>query len=60
MWQDLAASLGALIPSVGVLALFVVVVRALILADRRERLKRSQEDAQLRGVSGTERHETNS
>lgn len=44
MWENL----GALVPSIGVLALFLVVVRAIVLADRRERAKRLAEEAQRR------------
>ncbi|PFG20605.1 hypothetical protein [Serinibacter salmoneus] len=42
--SDLWANIGALIPSLAVLAVFVVVVRAMILADRRERRARKRED----------------
>lgn len=42
--SDLWANVGALIPSLAVLAVFVVVVRAMILADRRERAARKRED----------------
>lgn len=41
------ANVGALVPSIGVLALFAVVVRAMISADRRERAARVREDAEL-------------
>jgi len=43
--MDFWSNLGALVPSIGVLALFVVVVRAMVLADRRERTLRRQEDS---------------
>lgn len=45
MWQDLGTSLGALIPSIGVLAIFLLVVRAMVLADRKERSQRLREEA---------------
>ncbi|WP_454296231.1 hypothetical protein [Salana multivorans] len=45
MWEDLGASLGALIPSVGVLAIFLLVIRAMVLADRKERSQRLREEA---------------
>lgn len=47
MWDDLGTSLGALIPSIGVLAVFLLVVRAMVLADRRERSQRLREEALL-------------
>lgn len=40
MWE----SLGAVVPSLGVLVLFVIVIRAFILGDRRERARRAEED----------------
>lgn len=49
--DDLLANIGALVPSIGVLALFAVVVRAIIVADRRERANRLRQDAQLRQES---------
>jgi hypothetical protein len=45
--SDLWANLGALVPSIGVLAIFVVVVRSMILADRRERSARAREDQEI-------------
>ena len=45
--MDFWSNLGALVPSIGVLALFVVVVRAMVLADRRERTLRRREDSVL-------------
>lgn len=49
--SELWANLGALVPSVGVLAIFVVVVRSMILADRRERTARAREDQELKRKS---------
>jgi hypothetical protein len=49
--SELWANLGALVPSVGVLAIFVVVVRSMILADRRERTARALEDEELKRKS---------
>ena len=43
--MDIWSNLGALVPSIGVLTLFIVVVRAMIMADRRERVLRKQEDS---------------
>ena len=43
MWQEL----GALVPSIGVLALFVLVVRSMIRADRRARAEHEREDAEV-------------
>lgn len=37
--------IGALLPPLGLALLFTVVIRALVLADRRERLARAREDA---------------
>lgn len=48
MWDQVAPALGALIPSLCVLAVFVVVVRAMVLGDRREREHRQAEEAELR------------
>ena len=48
---DFWANLGALVPSIGVLALFAVVVRAMITADRRARAERLREDVELKGES---------
>jgi len=40
--------LAALLPPIGMLVLFVVVIRALIGADRRERAAREKIEAQIR------------
>lgn len=47
MWDDLGASLGALVPSLGVLAIFLLVLRAVVLADRKERSQRFREEARI-------------
>ncbi|ACQ78982.1 hypothetical protein Bcav_0721 [Beutenbergia cavernae DSM 12333] len=38
---------GALLPPIGLALLFTVVIRALVLADRRERVARQREDAEI-------------
>lgn len=47
MWQQIGEAAMALIPSIGLLGLFILIVRAMILADRRERLQRAKEDAEV-------------
>lgn len=56
------ANAGALVPSIGVLALFALAVRAIIQADRREREQRRREDAALAAdrAGGAESGETRS
>lgn len=39
--------LAAVLPPIGVLALFVIVIRAFVLADRRERAARAKIDAAI-------------
>ncbi len=39
----------AIFPSIGVLALFVIAIRAIFQADRRERLAQAAEDRRLAG-----------
>ncbi|GMA32440.1 hypothetical protein [Litorihabitans aurantiacus] len=45
---DFWANLGALVPSIGVLAIFVVVVRSMIQGDRRARAERLKLEQELR------------
>lgn len=47
MWQQIGEGAAALIPSVGLLVLFIVIVRSMILADRRERAKRAEDEAEI-------------
>lgn len=47
MWQQIGEGAAALIPSVGILGVFIVVVRSMILADRRERVKRAEDEAEI-------------
>ncbi|WP_199224415.1 hypothetical protein [Serinibacter arcticus] len=49
--SDFWANLGALVPSIGVLALFGIVVRSMIQADRKERAQRLAQEQQLRRES---------
>lgn len=46
MWDTVFPYLAALLPSVGVIALFYFVIKFIIEGDRRERLAHSQWEAQ--------------
>lgn len=49
MWGQIGEGAAALIPSVALLGLFILAIRAIILADRRERAKRVEEDREIYG-----------
>ena len=52
--NDVLNAVAALIPPAGVCILFVVAIRAIVHADRRERAARAREDALLDGDRGAE------